>query len=324
MINNKKAVIHVVVPHLNGGLFDAFEYYSYMFNYNDDVYLYLLYTDKFRYSDIVMPDNIFNIFEDKYNINNNVFNNIKIIKPFNKMVKDIFNRFLYLDNHTFKYSSGRLNALYNYFIIDPVMPTVTDYKKIKNSKYCKIYSELLNYKDDLINIDDTYAEYIKKEFLIGIPYKQKLNFDIFKKYNKFENNAFITFVSKGVVPYEILINEIYPLIEDKDKLLISIKEEQYKNLDSKYLNDKKLEFLVNHPKDFHTLFNTYIYYHTGYFDPHPRMFHECIFYNKNIIYINKNNIKDGGYYRYLDAINNGLLNHSMNINDDIIGEFIKW
>ncbi len=155
-------------------------------------------------------------------------------------------------------------------------------------------------------------------FIIGTSYRQKINFDIFKKYQKFENNAFITLVSKGIISNNILKNEILPLLKNEQKLIISIKKEQISLINK---NDKYI-FITEHPKNFHQLFNTYIYYHTGYFDPHPRLFHECVFYNKKIIYINKENIKDGGYYRYYDAINNKLKNHSLDINDEIIQKMI--
>lgn len=128
------------------------------------------------------------------------------------------------------------------------------------------------------------------EFLVGTPYKQKINFKIFKKYDTFENNAFLTCVSKGLISEDEL-NEVLKLIKPEQKLIVSLQRDQ------KITNDRVI-CLYEHPKDFHALFNTYVYYHTGYFDPHPRLFHECYFYNKEIIYINKNNIKDGGYFRY--------------------------
>lgn len=165
---------------------------------------------------------------------------------------------------------------------------------------------------------------ILNNFLTGKPYLQKIYFDIFKKYDYYENNAFITFVSKGIIEYDEFSKQIIPLVEDKDYILISLTKEQEKNIDIRYKDYKKILFLTDHPENFHQLFDTYIYYHTGYFDPHPRMFHECIFYNKKIIYINNENVKDGGYYRYNDAIKNGLKNHSMSIKDDIIQRVIHY
>ena len=131
------------------------------------------------------------------------------------------------------------------------------------------------------------------QFMVGIPYQQKINYSIFKKYDKFENNAFLTVVSKGI-PNEQQFGEIIDLLEPCQKLLISVNETPPGYI-SKH---PRVELLYANPRNFHSLFNTYIYYHTGYFDPHPRLFGECRFYGKKIIYVNKNNVKDGGYFRY--------------------------
>lgn len=129
-------------------------------------------------------------------------------------------------------------------------------------------------------------------FFVGKKYQQKINFNIFKKIETFENNAFITFVSKGI-PSEYDFLKILELLEPEQKLLVSVKETPPKYISESY----KTILLYENPKDFHSLFNTYIYYHTGYFDPHPRLQMECMFYNKKIIYINEHNIKDGSYFR---------------------------
>ena len=154
-----------------------------------------------------------------------------------------------------------------------------------------------------------------EQFLVGIPYQQKLYFNIFKKYDHFENNALLSCVSKGV-PTKEQLDEIFSYLDPDQKLLVSLKKGQYIH------NHPKIICLYNHPKDFHQLFNTYVYYHLNYFDPHPRLFYECIFYDKKIIYINHNNIKDGGYFRYMDAIQNGLKNCWLDENDEIVKEMV--
>lgn len=153
------------------------------------------------------------------------------------------------------------------------------------------------------------------QFLVGKPYHQKLNFKIFKHYDHFNHDAFLTCVSKGMLTNDQL-DEIFSYLDEDQKLLISVKKGQY-------IDHPRVILLYENPKDFHSLFDTYVYYHTGYFDPHPRLFYECIFYNKKIIYINKANIKDGGYYRYYDAINNGLQNAWLDDNDKIVKNFTK-
>lgn len=78
-----------------------------------------------------------------------------------------------------------------------------------------------------------------------------------------------------------------------------------------------------HFKNFFEFFNVFIYYHANkYFDPHPRLFLECAYYNKDILYYNKHNIKDGSYYRYHDIEENGLDDRFLNKNDEIVKMFI--
>lgn len=70
-------------------------------------------------------------------------------------------------------------------------------------------------------------------------------------------------------------------------------------------------------------FDTYIYYHANkWFDPHPRLFLECKFYDKEIHYYNKFDIKDGSYYRYHDVIKNGLTGRYLDENDEIVRQLI--
>ena len=79
----------------------------------------------------------------------------------------------------------------------------------------------------------------------------------------------------------------------------------------------------DHVNNFFELFHCYIYYHANtYFDPHPRLFLECMFYKKSILYYNERAIKDGSYYRYRDLYENGLDDRRLNKNDEIVRLFI--
>jgi hypothetical protein len=69
-------------------------------------------------------------------------------------------------------------------------------------------------------------------------------------------------------------------------------------------------------------FDTYLYHHTDWFDPHPRLFHECYFYGKKIIYQNPDGIKDGSWYRMKDLKENGLKNRYLNKDDEVVKEFL--
>ena len=70
-------------------------------------------------------------------------------------------------------------------------------------------------------------------------------------------------------------------------------------------------------------FDTYLYYHTNtWFDPTPRLFHECLFYNKTVMYKNPHNIVDGSSIRYRDMNNMGLQGRILNKNDEVVRRFL--
>lgn len=70
-------------------------------------------------------------------------------------------------------------------------------------------------------------------------------------------------------------------------------------------------------------FDTYVYYHANkWFDPHPRLFVECTYYDKEIHYINNHGIKDGSYYRYRDVKENGIKDRTLSKDDEIVRQFI--
>jgi hypothetical protein len=71
-------------------------------------------------------------------------------------------------------------------------------------------------------------------------------------------------------------------------------------------------------------FDTYAYLHANkWFDPSPRLFHECAYMGKKIIYYNPHNVKDGSYYRIIDLVDNNDLNERfLDENDEIVQEFI--
>lgn len=70
-------------------------------------------------------------------------------------------------------------------------------------------------------------------------------------------------------------------------------------------------------------FTHYLYFHADkWFDPHPRLFLECRFYDKVMTYYNPFEIKDGSWYRWRDLYDNGLWERSLNKEDEIIGQLI--
>jgi len=78
-----------------------------------------------------------------------------------------------------------------------------------------------------------------------------------------------------------------------------------------------------HQKNLFEKFDTYVYYHANkWFDPHPRLFVECKYYEKDILYFNPHGIKDGSYYRYNDILKNGIEGRNNSKDDEIVRQFI--
>ena len=102
------------------------------------------------------------------------------------------------------------------------------------------------------------------------------------------------------------------------------------NNDISFVNELNLDSSLpvyfkaeDHVSNFFELFHCYIYYHANkWFDPHPRLFLECLYYDKEIQYYNESNIIDGSYYRYKDLKENGLRNRSLTKDDEIVRLFI--
>jgi len=90
------------------------------------------------------------------------------------------------------------------------------------------------------------------------------------------------------------------------------------------LPDKPIIYKTrSHRDNLFEKFDTFVYYHADkWFDPHPRLFVESKFYDKDIIYFNHPNIIDGSYYRYNDVLENGIDNRNMTKNDEVIGQLI--
>ena len=78
-----------------------------------------------------------------------------------------------------------------------------------------------------------------------------------------------------------------------------------------------------HPKGFFSMFDRYLYVHDGeYFDPRPRLFHECVHYGKEISYCNALGVMDGSWYRYNDAVR-GLSDRCLTEDDVVIKELLR-
>jgi len=268
---------------INGSFIDVLDYYIFMKCNNIKIELNILTYN----SDI--KNIIKNIISDRYNINNFDIDKIKILKK-NDHIRIQCDKVLLFDWGSIKHTLFKYNKL------------IYVYEYCENNKMVDI---LYNKKN--------VSFFNEMKFGIGNKYINKINFKNMKKIKTKQdrNIGYINCLSKGTPEVIKKILKEYNF----DKLIITTKSSVFDNIPN-------TQIFKTHPKDFFELFDTYIYYHDGvYFDPRPRLFHECIFYNKKIIYINENNIKDGSYYRYNDAIKNGYKHRILTEDDEIIKLF---
>jgi hypothetical protein len=95
-------------------------------------------------------------------------------------------------------------------------------------------------------------------------------------------------------------------------------------VDELSLPDKPIIYKTrNHKDNLFEKFDTYVYYHANkWFDPHPRLFIESAFYDKEILYFNPQNIMDGSFYRYKDLMERGIEGRTLTKDDEIVRQFI--
>ena len=115
---------------------------------------------------------------------------------------------------------------------------------------------------------------------VGIHFEKTINFEIHKPYK--DNIQFKhLFLGTNEKYYQTVQNVIdqYP-----DHGILTY--------DAEYINPENNNIFVP-VKNFMSLFETYVYTKDT-FDPAPRIFQECKYYNKDVIYLRDKNMKDGG------------------------------
>lgn len=111
----------------------------------------------------------------------------------------------------------------------------------------------------------------------------------------------------------------YPQIESSnERVFVSSPEFTWYNDSNFLLKIKEIrgrDYFLKHSGSIDDLFSkydTFVYYKSPrVWDCHPRLMIESAFYNKEYWYYNDTDIKDGSYYRYMDLIQNGILDRNM-------------
>jgi len=224
------------------------------------------------------------ITKERYNLGlfNRIKNNIILMRRSN-LVTIKFDQVLVIDYMTIKETKGILSA--NKIIVISEKYTADPiYFYDKNLYNVEYYGEMFfHYKDH--------------------EYKMKC---LFNRYKPLKNVSEGTYVNSPRNP-----NFIYEMNTDDFKKIY--------DCPGPYIFKNK----TNPEENLFEKFTHYVYYHANkWFDPHPRLFLECTFYDKKIVYINSLKIKDGSWYRYIDIKENGLKNRTLSKEDEIVCQLI--
>ena len=288
---------------LNGAVIDAVEYFLYMKSIGVDIKLCVFNRFNKLYSPHV--EKLHELIKDRYDIDFDYVDDIKYYERTWEFVKERFNTVLILDRMTAEtfplFNAEKVVFFHDYSVR---MGTEELYDKMSGFQHIKIYHEM--------------------PFAITCKYSRKTNlkmaFSLYKKRDKVDDNYFMNLLSKGEI-WDIQ-NALSEIENDKYLFVTYKKEDAAKLLK---IRDHRLVMWDMHPSDFFSKFGTYIYIHDGhYFDPRPRMFHECAFYGKKIKYVNHHGIKDGSWYRYQEVLNDpeAVKKRTLCPDDIIIREFL--
>lgn len=254
--------------------------------------------------------------------------NALILQPYHKLNGTLFDVFEYyicmLENNVpvFLIIIGD-KKFHKFFEIFEEKYNIDDIKWKDSIIYLDSKAQLLKYKfNKVLMFDYTTIAYCHDV----LDYKNLYIITNKINYKRIENATYFTELW-NVIYYDVkykckFLFDRYKEIKNSDNMLFV---NVLGNIDiKKYTNKDYITKKDTHYKNFFSSFNEYLYITDGsIFDCHPRLFHECYFYNKKIEYINTSNNKDGAYYRYIDLMKNGLDDRHLNSSDEIIKLFLE-
>ena len=287
---------------LNGAVIDAIEYFLFMKSIGLDTKL-CVYN---RFNKMYSPDieKIHQLIDDRYDLDFEYKDDILFYDKTWNFIKQEFGNVLILDRMTAEiFPLLRANKVVIFHDYSIRFGTEKLYEKMSRYDHIKIFHEM--------------------PFAITAGYstqtKLKMAFNLYKKCKQQKHNYFMNFLSKGrVCDVQNLLGDI----PHDEYLFITHKQEDTMKLND--IRDRRLVLWSENPRDFFNKFNTYVYVHDNiYFDPRPRMFHECVFHGKKILYKNSVGIKDGSWYRYNEILSvpDAIEKRTLTSDDTIIREF---
>jgi len=274
-----------------GSLYDSLEYFMKIYEYNKDVFLLLHLS--------IHYDGITDIFKQLNGKFDFIYKQLKVIIKSKYNISDysFFNNIHIVDLKKVFWT----NHLRKILTLDLMSPRFFNEFIARAKDGVFIVSELTSpeyfYKSKINQV--TY--YSEMPFCYSdIDYRLKYDFEKWKPINSFKKQLYINYPKQD------------PFKNPKIKDII--------NSFNKSVLIKEKQFLY----DLHKHFDEYLYFQSNkWFDTHPKLFHECKYYNKPYHYYNWKGIKDGAYYRYKYSLDDDLKKLQLSKNDPIIQRMIN-
>lgn len=284
----------------SGSFYDSFEYF-YLFKQKG-------YDVCFVVMAPVTPDVVYFAISDKYDVDVESLKNDMYIFDKNEYMRSIRKIVKIFSNIIFAPSMSSAAQMFYYDIFIPKKKVVTIWELPPEHKFIKAFEKkqdniLMLYDDRVFN---TYKDYPHKK------YRRSLYFDIMKPLMKknVRNSCMLNMVTD---------HKCYPVDDLRDFMIeykfdhytITTKDRWY----DKYvvLESNNVDVLKTPIEDYMYKFDTLLYlpsvrgmwadYGDKDMDPSPRLLPECIWFDKKVIYHNHGSLKDGGYWRWEDCLN---------------------
>ena len=303
----------------SGSFYDSFEYF-YLFKQKG-------YDVCFVIMSVVEPDVVYLAITDRYNVDIETLKKDIYVyhkKDYTRSIKQIIKVF---SNIIFAPSMSSVAQMFYYEIFMPKKKVITIWELPPEHKFIQAFEKkrdnvLMLYDDRVFEV---YKDYPHKK------YRRSLYFDIMKPLEKDSR--------KSCLLNQVTDHKCYPpndlqrfMDEYKfDHYTISTKDLWYDKY--KVLASYKVEVLTTPIEDYMYKFDSLLYlpsirgvwadYGDKDMDPSPRLLPECKWFNKKVIYHDFGKLKDGGYWRWIDCMEDfdGL---KMTLDDaifDIIEDF---
>ena len=269
-----------------GSFYDSFEYFHMFKTKGYDVCLVIL--------TVVSADVVYSAITDKYDVD------IESLKPdihiYNHKYKNILNIH---SNVLFAPSMSAVAQMFYYGILIPKRKVVTIWELPADHEFITSFEtkrdNVLMLYDD--RVFEPYRDYEHKV------YNRTLNFDIMKPLQKESR--------KSCMLNMVTDHKCYPVDELKsimrqyafEHYTIFTKDKWYDKY--RVLENNSVEVLKTPVNDYMYKFDTVLYLPSARgLDPSPRLLPECKWFNKKVIYHDFGKLKDGGYWRWLDCMDN--------------------